>query len=349
MTSDHTTAPIRVGINGFGRIGRLAVRALRHHPGLRLTHINEVKGGVATAAHLLEFDTVHGRYPGVVDVDGDSMLVDGDRVTFSDEQYPGAIDWRRAGVDLVIESTGKFKSIPDLEPHLVGGARRVIVASPVKDPSVLNVVMGCNDDLIDHERHRIVTAASCTTNSIAPVVKVLHESIGIERGVLTTIHDLTNTQVIVDAPHKDLRRARSALNSLIPTSTGSATAVTMIVPELAGKLNGVAVRVPMLNASLTDLVITTSRPTTVDEVNTILTTATSTAPLAGILGVEHRPLVSADFVNDTRSGIVDLLSTMVIDETMVKVLVWYDNEFGYAHRLVELVARMAAGLEPSGS
>ena len=347
MTIDHTTTPIRVGINGFGRIGRLAVRALRHHPGLRLAHINEVKGGVATAAHLLEFDTIHGRYPGVVDVDGDAMLVDGDRVAFSDEQYPGAIDWRRAGVDLVIESSGKFKTVPDLEPHLVGGARCVIVASPVKDPAVLNVVMGCNDDLIDHSRHRIVTAASCTTNSIAPVVKVLHETIGIERGVLTTIHDLTNTQVIVDAPHKDLRRARSALNSLIPTSTGSATAVTMIVPELAGKLNGVAVRVPMLNASLTDLVITTSRPTTVDEVNAILTTAASAAPLAGILGVEHRPLVSADYVNDTRSGIVDLLSTMVIDETMVKVLVWYDNEFGYAHRLVELVARMAAGLEPS--
>ena len=344
MTIDDTTTPIRVGINGFGRIGRLAVRALRHHPGLQLTHINEVKGGVATAAHLLEFDTVHGRYPGVVDVDGDALLVDGDRVTFSDEQYPGAIDWRRAGVDLVIESTGKFKTVADIEPHLVGGARRVIVASPVKDPSVLNVVMGCNDDLIDHSRHRIVTAASCTTNSIAPVVKVLHETIGIERGVLTTIHDLTNTQVIVDAPHKDLRRARSAMNSLIPTSTGSATAVTMIVPELAGKLNGVAVRVPMLNASLTDLVITTSRPTTVDEVNAILTTAASTAPLAGILGVEHRPLVSADYVNDTRSGIVDLLSTMVIDETMVKVLVWYDNEFGYAHRLVELVARMATGL-----
>ena len=347
MTTDLNTAPIRVGINGFGRIGRLAVRALREQPGLRLVHVNEVKGGVETAAHLLEFDTVHGRYPGTVglDGDGDAMLVDGQRVTFSDEQYPGAIDWRRAGVDLVVESTGKFRSVPDLEPHLVGGARRVIVASPVKDPAVLNVVMGCNDDLIDLERHRIVTAASCTTNSIAPVVKVLHETIGIERGVLTTIHDLTNTQVIVDAPHKDLRRARSAMNSLIPTSTGSATAVTMIVPELAGKLNGVAVRVPMLNASLTDLVITTSRPTTVDEVNAILMTAASTPPLAGILGVEHRPLVSADFVNDTRSGIVDLLSTMVIDETMVKVLVWYDNEFGYSCQVVRVMEDMA-GVNP---
>ena len=333
----------RIGINGFGRIGRLAVRALAGRNDIELVHINEVKGGVATAAHLLEFDTVHGRYPGHVALDGDAIQVDGRRVTFSEEQYPGGIDWRRFGVDIVIESSGKFKTVPDLEPHLIGGASRVVVASPVKDPSVLNVVMGCNDNLIDDEQHRIVTAASCTTNSIAPVVKVLHETIGIDRGVLTTIHDVTNTQVIVDAPHKDLRRARSALNSLIPTSTGSATAVTMIVPELAGKLNGVAVRVPMLNASLTDLSIVTSRETSIDEVNTVLTEAAATAPLAGILGVEHRPLVSADYVNDTRSGIVDLPSTMVVDGNLVKVLVWYDNEYGYAHRLVELTARMAAG------
>jgi len=214
----------------------------------------------------------------------------------------------------------------------------------VKSDGVLNVVMGCNHTLYDHSAHDIVTAASCTTNSIAPVVKVLHDRIGIERGALTTIHDVTNTQVIVDAPHKDLRRARSALNSLIPTSTGSATAVTMIIPELAGRLNGVAVRVPMLNSSLTDLVLTMTRDTTVDEVNDILRDAANTEPLAGILGYETRPLVSADYVNDTRSGIVDAPSTMVIDGRMVKVLVWYDNEFGYAHRLVELVDLVAAGL-----
>ena len=334
----------RIGINGFGRIGRLAVRAMRQHPELELAHINEVKGGVSTAAHLLEFDTVHGRYTGTVECDGDRMHVDGRPVTFSDEQYPGAIDWRRHGADIVIETSGKFKTVADLEAHFQSGTQRVVVASPVKDPSVLNVVMGCNDNLFEPDQHRIVTAASCTTNSIAPVVKVLHESIGIERGTLTTIHDVTNTQVIVDAPHKDLRRARSALNSLIPTSTGSATAVTMIVPELAGRLNGVAVRVPMLNSSLTDLTVSMTRETTVAEINDILKQASESPRLAGILGYETKPLVSADYVNDTRSGIVDAPSTMVVDGRMVKVLVWYDNEYGYAHRLVELAAKVAGAL-----
>ncbi|MGA0971749.1 MAG: ArsJ-associated glyceraldehyde-3-phosphate dehydrogenase [Ilumatobacteraceae bacterium] len=338
------TTPIRVGINGFGRIGRLAVRALQQHPGLQLAHVNEPHGGVATAAHLLEFDTVHGRYSGEIGVTGDAMTVDGAPVTFSDESYPGRIEWDTHGVDIVIEASGKFKDTASLQPHLDNGARKVVVAAPVKSDGVLNVVMGCNHTLFDHSAHDIVTAASCTTNSISPVVKVLHDRIGIERGALTTIHDVTNTQVIVDAPHKDLRRARSALNSLIPTSTGSATAVTMIIPELAGRLNGVAVRVPMLNSSLTDLVLTMTRDTSVDEVNDILRDAASTEPLAGILGYETRPLVSADYVNDTRSGIVDAPSTMVIDGRMVKVLVWYDNEFGYAHRLVELVDLVAAGL-----
>ena len=326
-----------VGINGFGRIGRLAVRALRHHPDLELVHINEVSGGPGTAAHLLEFDSVHGRYPGVVESNGNTLSIDGQRVTFSDERYPGAIEWDRHGVDIVIEASGKFKDTESLTPHLHNGASSVVVAAPVKSPGVLNVVMGCNDDLYDPEVHRIVTAASCTTNCIAPVIKVLHDGIGIARGAITTVHDATNTQVIVDAPHKDLRRARSALNSLIPTSTGSATAVTMIIPELAGRLNGLAVRVPLLNASLSDLVLEMERETTVDEVNSLLTAAAG-GPMAGVLGVEERPLVSVDFVNDTRSGIVDLPSTMLIDSTMVKVLVWYDNEFGYAHRLVDLVA-----------
>ena len=330
-----------VGINGFGRIGRLAVRALRHHPDLELVHINEVSGGPGTAAHLLEFDSVHGRYPGVVESNGNALSIDGRRVTFSDERYPGAIEWDRHGVDIVIEASGKFKDTESLVPHLDNGASSVVVAAPVKSPGVLNVVMGCNDDLYDPEVHRIVTAASCTTNCIAPVIKVLHDGIGIARGAITTVHDATNTQVIVDAPHKDLRRARSALNSLIPTSTGSATAVTMIIPELAGRLNGLAVRVPLLNASLSDLVLEMERETTVEEVNGLLSAAAA-GPMAGVLGVEERPLVSVDFVNDTRSGIVDLPSTMLIDSTMVKVLVWYDNEFGYAHRLVDLVARVAA-------
>ncbi len=330
----------RVGINGFGRMGRLATRAFREHPDLELVHVNEVKGGVETAAHLLEFDTVHGRYDGPVAVDGDHFVLDGRPVSFTEHSRPESIPWADFGVDVVIESSGKFKTVPDLQPHLTNGARSVVVACPVKDDSVLNVVMGCNDHLYDPSIHPIVTAASCTTNSLAPVVKVLHESIGIERGAITTIHDVTNTQVIVDAPHKDLRRARSALNSLVPTTTGSATAITLIYPELAGKLNGMAVRVPLLNASLTDCVFTMTRDVTVDEINGLLREAAE-GPLAGILGFETKPLVSADYVNDPRSGIVDGPSTMVIDGRLVKVLVWYDNEFGYAHRMVELVDKVA--------
>jgi glyceraldehyde 3-phosphate dehydrogenase len=335
----------RIGINGFGRMGRLAVRALGQQPELHLVHINEHKGGAETAAHLLEFDSVHGRYQGTVATDGASLVIDGRPVTFSEHGAPGDIPWADHGVDVVIEATGKFKTAADLEAHFTRGARKVVVACPVKSEGVLNVVMGCNDHLYDPAVHRIVTAASCTTNCLAPVVKVLHESIGIERGAITTMHDVTNTQVVVDAPHKDLRRARSALNSLIPTSTGSATAITMIYPELTGKLNGIAVRVPLLNASLTDAVFTMSRDVTVAEVNGLLRDA-AYGPLAGILGFESRPLVSADFTNDTRSGIVDGPSTMVIDGRMVKVLIWYDNEYGYAFRMVELTAKVAASLSP---
>lgn len=337
---------IRIGINGFGRMGRLAVRALQRHPELQLVHVNEVKGGVETAAHLLEFDSVHGRYGGTVAVNAGAVMIDGHRVGFSAFAKPSAIPWEQLGVDVVIESSGKFKEAADILPHLEQGARKVVVACPVKSEGVLNVVMGCNDHLYDPAVHHIVTAASCTTNCLAPVVKVLHEGVGIERGAITTVHDVTNTQVLVDAPHKDLRRARSALNSLIPTSTGSATAITMIYPELTGKLNGMAVRVPLLNASLTDCVFEMSRSVTVDEVNGLLQTAAE-GPLAGILGFEHRPLVSADFLNDTRSGIVDGPSTMVIDGRMVKVIVWYDNEYGYAHRLVELASTVAGSLRGS--
>jgi glyceraldehyde 3-phosphate dehydrogenase len=334
---------IRIGINGFGRMGRLSVRALSRHPELELVHVNEHKGGIDTAAHLLEFDTVHGRFAGTVGRDGDHIVVDGKRVSFSDHSDPIDIPWEALGVDVVIESTGKFKTAQDIQPHLDNGARKVVVACPVKSEGVLNVVMGCNDHLYDPVAHDIVTAASCTTNCLAPVVKVLHEAVGIERGAITTIHDVTNTQVIVDAPHKDLRRARSALNSLVPTSTGSATAITMIYPELSGKLNGMAVRVPLLNASITDCVFTMAQDVTADEINALLRTAAN-GRLQGILGFEERPLVSADFVNDTRSGIVDGPSTMVIDKRMVKVVVWYDNEYGYAHRMIELAALVGNGL-----
>lgn len=351
-THASSTGAVRIGINGFGRIGRLVVRALGRHPGITLVHINEISGDAATAAHLLEFDTVHGRYAGTVSCDGSVLTIDGSPVTYSSHPTPEAVPWEQYGVDVVLECSGKFRTVEALDTYRTRGVQAVVVAAPVKDARVkdagadspvLNVVMGCNDHLYDPARHRIVTAASCTTNSLAPVVKVLHEAIGIERGVITTIHDVTNTQVIVDAPHKDLRRARSALNSLIPTSTGSATAITMIYPELTGKLNGVAVRVPLLNASLTDAVFTMARDVSVEEINALLRTAAE-GELAGILGYEDRPLVSADYVNDERSGIVDGPSTMVIDGRMVKVMIWYDNEYGYAFRMAELAAKVAAAL-----
>ena len=336
----------RIGINGFGRIGRLVVRAVRDHPSLQLVHINEVKGGPITAAHLLEFDSVHGRYHGSVHLDGDTLVIDNQRVSFSEHDQPEAIDWNKYGVDLVLECSGKFKTTETIQPHFDRGAQKVVVACPVKSSGILNIVMGCNDHLYDPAIHHLITAASCTTNSLAPVVKVLHESVGIERGSITTIHDVTNTQVLVDAPHNDLRRARSALQSLIPTSTGSATAITLIYPELAGKLNGLAVRVPLLNASLTDAVFTVKEDVTVEQINGLFEAA-AVGALQGILGYETRPLVSADFVNDPRSGIVDALSTMVIDSRMVKVLIWYDNEYGYAFRMGELAAKVARSIGSS--
>ncbi|MEM7284810.1 MAG: ArsJ-associated glyceraldehyde-3-phosphate dehydrogenase [Actinomycetota bacterium] len=333
----------RIGINGFGRMGRLVVRALAHHDDLELVHVNELEGDVETAAHLMQFDTVHGRWKREATVDDGDMVLDGHRVSFSSFDTPGAVPWDDQGVDIVIESSGAFRTMDALEPYFDREVSKVVVAAPVHDDAAVNIVVGCNDDRYQPDVHRVVTAASCTTNCIAPVVKVLHEQIGIERGLITTIHDVTNTQVIVDAPHKDLRRARSALNSLIPTSTGSATAITLIYPELQGKLNGVAVRVPLLNASLSDCVFTLDRDVTADEVNDLLRAA-SEGTLQGILGYETRPLVSADYVNDSRSGIVDAPSTMVVDDRMVKVLVWYDNEYGYVHRMAELTSTVAASL-----
>jgi len=338
---------LRVGINGFGRIGRLVVRGLAHRRTLgddiELVHVNDPHADAPTAAHLLEFDTVHGRYPGTVGVSGGVMHVDGQELSVSQHSSPGAVPWQAREVDIVLECSGVFKTTETLDPYFDLGVRKVIVAAPVKSEGVLNIVMGCNDDLYDPATNHIITAASCTTNCLAPVVKVLHEQIGIERGAITTIHDVTNTQVVVDAPHTDLRRARSALNSLIPTTTGSATAITMIYPELTGKLNGTAVRVPLLNASLTDAVFTMQRDVTVEEINAHLRTAAD-GELAGILGFEDRPLVSADYTNDQRSGIVDGPSTMVIDDRMVKVLVWYDNEYGYAFRMADLAAKVASTL-----
>ena len=334
------TTPVRIGINGFGRMGRLALRAANDWPDIDIAHINELKGGAATAAHLLEFDSVHGRWHRDIGATADAVLVDGRAIGFTDHAEPGDIPWGDLGVDIVLEATGRFRTPESLQGHFDAGARAVVVAAPVKDPSALNVVVGVNDHLYDPSTHRVVTAASCTTNCLAPVVKVLHEGIGIRHGLITTLHDLTNTQVVVDAPHKDLRRARAAGLSLIPTTTGSATAIGMIFPELQGRLNGVAVRVPLLNASLTDCVFEMDRQTTVDEVNGLLLQAAE-GPLRGILGFETRPLVSVDYRDDPRSSIVDAPSTMVVNGTQVKVLAWYDNEWGYANRWAEL-ARIVA-------
>ena len=332
---------IRVGINGFGRMGRLGFRAGWDDEEIDIVHVNELKGGCRLAAHLLEYDTVHGRWDRGIEAEEDRFVVEGKEVTFSEKSTPGEVDWADMGIDLVVESSGAFRSREILQPYFDGGVRKVVVAAPVKE--ALNIVMGCNDQLYDPGLHDLVTAASCTTNCIAPVVKVIQEKIGIVHGLITTLHDVTNTQVVVDAPHKDFRRARSALNSLIPTTTGSATAITMIYPELKGKLNGLAVRLPLLNASLTDCVFELSRESTAEEVNGLLKEA-SEGELGGILGFEEKPLVSADFVNDIRSGIVDGPATMVNDGRQLKVLVWYDNELGYAHRLMELTAKVARSL-----
>jgi glyceraldehyde 3-phosphate dehydrogenase len=333
---------IRVGINGFGRMGRLALRAAWGGADLEIVHINETQGGAATAAHLLEFDSVHGRYAHRIVANERAISIDGKSVSFTEHVAPGDVPWRDLGVNLVLECSGKFRTTALLNPYFEAGVKKVIVAAPVKE-GALNVVMGVNDHLYRPEEHHLLTAASCTTNCLAPVVKVVHEGIGIRHGVITTIHDITNTQTVVDAPHKDLRRARASSLSLIPTSTGSATAITLIYPELKGKLNGLAVRVPLLNASLTDCVFEVARPTTVEEVNALFQAAAD-GPLAGILGVETRPLVSVDYKDDPRSAIIDALSTMVVDGTSVKILAWYDNEIGYVNRMVELARKVALGL-----
>jgi glyceraldehyde 3-phosphate dehydrogenase len=336
-----------VGINGMGRMGRLALRAAmgaiqraagdpRAGNRLDIAHVNEIKGGAAATAHLLEFDSIHGRWLTAIETDGDSALAaGGKRIGFSAASSPGEVPWGDLGCDVVLECTGKFLKREQLEAYFARGVKRVIVAAPVKEAGAFNIVVGVNDHLYDPARHKLITAASCTTNCLAPVVKVVHESIGIRHGQITTIHNPTNTNVVVDALHKDLRRARSAMLSLQPTTTGSATAIALIYPELKGKLNGHAVRVPVLNASLTDCVFELKRATTEAEVNKRFAAAAKDE-LAGILGFEGRPLVSADYNNDTRSSIVDALSTMVTDGTQLKVYAWYDNEVGYVCRLVDL-------------
>ncbi|SLN19201.1 Glyceraldehyde-3-phosphate dehydrogenase 3 [Pseudoruegeria aquimaris] len=327
-------------LNGLGRIGKLALKPLLER-GAKIAWINDATGDAAMHAHLLEFDTVHGRWQAAFAHDADSVTIDGTRLPFIGTKDPAALPLE--GVDVVIDCTGAFKTEARLAPYFAAGVKKVVVSAPVKDGDTANIVYGVNEATYAPERHRIVTAASCTTNCLAPVVKVIHENLGIRHGSITTIHDVTNTQTIVDRPAKDLRRARSALNSLIPTTTGSATAITLIYPELKGRLNGHAVRVPLLNASLTDCVFEVERATSAEEVNALFKAAAE-GPLKGILGYEERPLVSADYTNDTRSSIVDAPSTMVVNGTQVKIYAWYDNEMGYAHRLVDVALMVGASL-----
>ncbi|HDZ9463293.1 TPA: ArsJ-associated glyceraldehyde-3-phosphate dehydrogenase [Vibrio cholerae] len=328
---------IKVGINGFGRIGRLALRASFDWPEIEFVQINDVAGDAATLAHLLEFDSVQGRWHHAVGSEADAVLINGKRISATQEKAIDAVDW--SGCDVVIEATGKHRKGEFLNQYLAQGVKRVVVSAPVKEEGIANIVVGVNDHIFNPEQHRIVTAASCTTNCIAPVVKVIHEKLGIEQASFTTIHNLTNTQTILDAPHKDLRRARACGMSLIPTTTGSAKAIIEIFPDLKGKIDGHAVRVPLANASLTDIIFDVQRDTTVEEINQLLKQA-SENELKGILGFEERPLVSIDYQGDQRSTIVDALSTMVVGKRMVKIYAWYDNEMGYATRTAELVRKV---------
>ncbi|MCT7942777.1 ArsJ-associated glyceraldehyde-3-phosphate dehydrogenase [Shewanella holmiensis] len=331
---------IKIGINGFGRMGRLSMRAAFDWDDIEIVHINDPAGDAATLAHLMTFDSVHGRWhheASHTEVNGDqAMVVNGKTIPCTQNIATEDTDWSKC--DVVIEASGKIKTKALLQAYLEQGVKRVVVTAPVKEDGVLNIVMGVNEALYNKDIHPIVTAASCTTNCLAPVVKVIHEKIGIKHGSMTTIHDITNTQTIIDAPHQDLRRARACGTSLIPTTTGSATAITHIFPELKGKLNGHAIRVPLTNASLTDCVFEVERKTDVAEVNQLLKYAAENE-LKDILGYETRPLVSIDYKTDPRSSIIDALSTMVVNDTQVKLYVWYDNEWGYANRTAEL-ARM---------
>jgi len=328
---------IKVGINGLGRIGRLALRLIAQNPAFELIRVNDPGADAATFAHLLNFDSVHGRWQHEASASDEALVIQGKSILFTRFKTITENNW--GDCDIVLEASGKMKTVAVLNDYLQQGVKRVVVSAPVKESGALNIVMGVNDHLFDPLQHRIVTAASCTTNCLAPVVKVLQEKIGIKHGSITTIHDLTNTQSILDAPHKDLRRARACGMSLIPTSTGSATAIIEIFPELKDKIDGHAVRVPLANASLTDCVFEVERPTSSEEINGWMQEA-ARGRLQGILGYEDRPLVSIDYKTDPRSSIVDALSTKVINGTHVKLYAWYDNEWGYANRTVELMEKV---------
>ncbi len=324
---------VRLGINGFGRMGRLGLRVGWGRPGFEIVRVNEVATDAAGSAHLLQFDSVHGPWSPDCTAGPEVITIDGRDIAYSSN--PGIAETPWSDCDIVIEATGRHHKQPEaLQAYFDQGVKKVIVAAPTA--GALNIVYGINHHLYDPAGHHLITAASCTTNCLAPVVKVMHEKVGILHGCMTTIHDITNTQTIVDKGHKDLRRARACGQSLIPTSTGSAKAITSIFPELTGKLNGHAVRVPLLNASLTDFVFEAARAVSAEEINGFFREAAE-GELADILGYEERPLVSVDYVNDPRSSIIDALSTLVIDDTQVKIYAWYDNEWGYVNRMMDIV------------
>ena len=324
---------IKIGINGFGRMGRLAMRSAWSMKDMEIIQINDPAGDAKTLAHLLVYDSIHGRWDQPVTTEAETIIINGTHIKCSANKNIDETDW--SACDVVIEASGRMKSRALLQAYLDQTVKRVVVTAPVKEDDILNIVMGVNHQLYDKKIHPIVTAASCTTNSLAPVVKIMNETVGIKHGSITTIHNITNTQTILDAPHKDLRRARACGVNLIPTTTGSATAITHIFPELKGKLNGHAIRVPLANASITDFVFESNRPTSVEEVNLLLKEAANNE-LKNILGYEEAPLVSIDYKTDPRSGIVDALSTMVVNDTQIKLYIWYDNEWGYANRTAEL-------------
>ena len=340
---------IKVGINGFGRMGRLIMRAAWQWPDVEFVQINDAAGDAATLAHLINFDSIHGRWytEATSEVQANTnvefMLIEGKKIGVTQHNTISATDW--SACDIVIEASGVMREKNKLQAYFDQGVKKVLVTAPMKvgDDDTINIVMGVNHQLYQAEKHHIVTAASCTTNCLAPVVKVLQDNVGIAHGSMTTIHDITNTQTILDAPHKDLRRARACGQSLIPTTTGSAKAITDIFPELKGKLNGHAVRVPLANASLTDCVFEMKRAVTVEEINQLMSNA-AVGELTGVLGYEERLLVSVDYKTDSRSCIVDAASTMVVNGTQLKMYLWYDNEWGYANRSAELMKLVAHSL-----
>jgi len=330
---------IRVGINGFGRIGRNMLRASWNDPDIEYVAVNDITDA-KTLAHLLKYDSVLGTFKEDVKATEDAILVNGRKVRVLAEKEVGKLPWKDLGVSVVIESTGKYTKRPDVVLHIEkGGASKVIVSAPATDPDI-TLVLGVNEKTYDRAKHHVISNASCTTNCLAPVVKVLHEAFGVERGFMTTIHSYTNDQKILDAPHKDLRRARAAAVSQIPTTTGAAKAVGLVMPELKGKIDGFSVRVPTPDVSLVDFVAILKKATTAEEINAAFKAAAA-GPLRGILGVTDEPLVSVDFMGDPRSGIVDLLSTKVIEGSLAKVIAWYDNEWGYSCRLVDLAKFVA--------